>query len=491
MLLREILIEKALQPAELAKHSGKYLVMLINFIKAGTPLPIDPAFRDVYGDSIVIDKAWLPTLSSSLDSGDIAKTVPKKIDGLINGKKVMIPMSALFKGAEFTGAEGKKPYNSGHLAELFMGVCVASKFIAGGNPIKPDTVLNLINNGLATAIDGKNYTFKLTQAIKYPKGGKQDSLNFLARVPARSAEAFINQAKSGQFVSDLNAIFTSTIKYCNESSSVADSCNRVKNDPNNNQISVISDGTTDAKGTKADLTLSIDGSKVNLLSLKTYGSDTLGQYSGLGLDNLKKWFMINFGFDIMPFADKFSSKLTDEKKYANLLSLYDKVIHPYVVGLVEGQSPGKEAQIVKQFAKAANIYARGEKLEDVEIVKLDDTVSTGSYKILRFSDNLKDAMKHLDLDVKYVGGGQGRTIQIWVKPAKGEKVGRGTNKLCQFRTQKMGDSYRNYFESGPMLEELTAIDAPLTDKPVAAKLTKGANPISVGKTSRKVKAGAK
>jgi len=159
------------------------------------------------------------------------------------------------------------------------------------------------------------------------------------------------------------------------------------------------------------------------------------------------------------YKSLFDTTLPKETIYKNILKLYDDVIYPAVKSKLEDQSPGKEAQIVDQLASAANYFARGENLEDVEIVKLDDKIKEGNYKILRFSDDLREAMKHLDLEVKLVGEGQGRTIQIWVKPAPGEKIAKGSNKLCQFRTQKMGDSYRNYFESGPMLEKLTALDS--------------------------------
>jgi hypothetical protein len=97
-------------------------------------------------------------------------------------------------------------------------------------------------------------------------------------------------------------------------------------------------------------------------------------------------------------------------------------------------------------------------MEDVEIVKLDDKIKSGNYKIMRFSDDLEEAMSHLDLEAKLIDKAEGRTIQIWVKPEPGEKVAKGANRLCQFRTQKMGPGYRNYFETGAMLEKLTAIE---------------------------------
>jgi hypothetical protein len=459
MLLRELLlVEKALTPAELEKHDGKYLRILIDLINADTDLPVDPEYRASLGDTVRVDPGEVEALSTALNSGNIRATLPKKIKMYVNGKLELQPPSILFKGAEFTGAEGKKSYNAGHLAELFMGLCVSAKFFNAGDTITNEQVLDMIGH-IETQIDGKNYVFTVTRDITYPEmGSKTDSLSFLARIPARSAEAFIAMAKARKFDPDLQAIFSSAVRYVNESNSVIDSAAKVRKDKNNNQIDVISDGTSDAKGTKADLTLKVDGTKVNLLSLKTFGSDTLGQFSGLSYDNLSKWFRINFNLDISPYKEQFDPALGEKEIEKNLIKFYDDIVYPHVQKTVEDQSPGTEAEIVKQLAHAANIYARGETLEDVEIVKLSDKISDGSYKILKFSDNLKDAMLHLDLETRYVNKGEGRTIQIWVKPTEGEKVAKGANRLCQFRTQKTGGYIRNYFESGPMLEALTSTE---------------------------------
>lgn len=464
MLLRHLiqLHEKSLTPAELSKDGGKYLKTLIALIDKDepTPLPIDPSFRDKFSDSVAfINPSELASLQAALASDNIAAALPKKLKMTIGGEETMQAPGILFKGSEFTGLEGKKSYNAGHLAELFMGLSVTAKFFNLGNTITNNQLYDMIGH-IESAIEGKNYVFTIERNISYPdSGAKTDTLSFLARVPARSAEAFLEQARNRRFDGDLGAIFSSAIKYANESSSLETSCKKVREDKNNNKIDVISDGTSDAKGTKADITLLVDGSKINLLSLKTYGSDTLGQFSGLSIANLTKWFRINFNLDIAPYIDRFNpNKFSEPELYKNLLDFYDEVVHPFVVDHVEDQSPGKEAKIVEHLAHAANIYARGESLEDVEIVKLDDKVSSGSYKILKFSHNLKEAMKHLDLDVRYVGAGQSRTIQIWVKPAEGEKIVKGANRLCQFRTTKTGGYTRNYFESGPYLELLTAVE---------------------------------
>ena len=460
MFFRDIVLsEKSLTAAELIKHDGKYLRILIDLVNQDTPLPIDPSYRDRFENpTAIVDKSEIEALQAALDSGDIKKTLPKEVKMYVDGKLDLQPLSILFKGKEFTNLEGKKAYNAGHLAELFMGLAVSAKFFNIGKELTNQQVMDMIGH-IDYAVEGKNYVFTIERTITYPDmGAKSDTLSFLARVPARSAESFIEQAKKTKFDGDLQAIFSSAIKYVNESSSVSTSCEKVRKDKNNNRIDVISDGTTDAKGTKADLTLKVDGSKVNLLSLKTFGSDTLGQFSGLTLPNLTKWFKINFNLDITPYVSQFSPDLGEEQIYKNLLKFYDDIVHPYVVKTIEDQEPGKEAEIVKQLSHAANIYARGESLEDVEIVKLDDKISAGSYKVLKFSANLQEAMRHLDLDVKYVNQGNSRTIQIWAKPAEGDKIAKGSNKICQFRTSRMGGYTRNFFESGPMLEALTAVN---------------------------------
>lgn len=458
MFLRDVVIvERALTATELAKYDGKYLRILIDLAKNKVPIPVDPIHRRKYGDTIGITDDSIAELETALSSKNIQNDLPKRIMVITNDGEIPAPLGIIFKGKEFTGAADKKAYNAGHLAELFMGLCVSAKFFSLGQDITANQVrqmLDFVDNRL----DGKNYVFSMTRTIDYPElTNKSDTLNFLGRVPARSAEAFIEQSQAGKFDADLTAVLNSAVRYVNEADSVEQSTRRVRSDKNNNNIEVVSDGTTEAKGTKADLVLKVDNKKINLLSLKTFSTDTLGQFSGLTFENLYKWFTINFGIDITPYKSTFDPSRDSEEIYQDLLKLYDDVIYPEVQRRVEDQQPGKEAQIVKQLARAANIYARGEKLEDVEIVKLDDRISQGNYKILRFSDDLIQAMQHLDLETRYVGKGQGRTIQIWIKPAEGEKIAKGSNRLCQFRTQKTGGYYRNYFESGPALEVLTQV----------------------------------
>jgi hypothetical protein len=253
-------------------------------------------------------------------------------------------------------------------------------------------------------------------------------------------------------------VLNSAVKFANESGGVANACQRVRKDPNNNNIQVVSDGTSDAKGTKADMVLAVDGQKINLLSLKT-DTKTLGQKSGLEFENVQYFFATSFGIDITPYRSYLDPTLGKEKLFQNLcVELYDKIIYPQVKRMVEDQTPAREVSLIKRLSRAANIFARGDKLEDIVIVKLNDKVAAGNYKVMRYTDALEDAMKHLDLDVNYQTREGGRTIQILVKPKPGEKLGSKSNLLCQFRTQLMGDYPRNYFEVGEIMEDLVSID---------------------------------
>ena len=456
--LLNILSETALTPAELSKHGGKYLTILLQFVGNNLPVPIDPSAREIYGNHAQIDPAMIPAMQAALESDNIAGTLPKKVTLLINDKKVDAPWGAIFKGKEFTGIAGAKAYNAGHLAELIMGLCITAKFLNLGRDITTQQLMDMIGH-VSTGIQGNNYKFSWSGSINYPEAAaKNDTLTFVAIVPTRSAEAFIEQANIKKFESDLAAVLASAVRYCNESDGVQDACQKVRLDKRNNNVEVVSDGSSDAKGTKADLQLKVDGSKINLLSLKTFSTETLGQISGIGYEQLSKWFDVAFGISIAEYQGLLDPTLEREEIYKNILTvIYDQVVWPQVEKLITDQSPEREAQIVRSLARAAKFHARGEGLEEVEIVKLDDAVSSGNYKVLRFSDDLDEAMQHLDLEARYVGKGQGRTIQIWVKPSEGEKVAKGSNKLCQFRTQKMGESYRNYFEIGPMMEVLTQV----------------------------------
>lgn len=453
------LTETPLTPSELSKHGGKYLEILIQFVGNNLPVPTDPSVRKDYGDHIQIDPDMLPALEAALKSDNIKAALPKKVMAIIDGKKTTVPWGAIFKGKEFTGLAGKKAYNAGHLAELLMGMSITAKFLNLGADITMEQLHNIINN-TKVELEKNNYQFTYSSNISYPESGsKNDTLNFKAIVPPRSAEEFVKQAKQGEFGSDLMSIMSSAILYCNESQGVENACQRVRQDKNSNNIEIVSDGTTDAKGTKADLQLKVDGSKINLLSLKTFGTETLGQISGISYEQVSKWFNVAFGIDISQYRGLLDPTLPKEKIYSNLLNvIYDEVVYPQVEAMINDQSPGQEAKIVEHLAQAAKFHARGEGLEDIEIVKLDDTIKKGNYKVLRFSDDLYDAMKHFDLETRYIGKGQGRTIQIWVKPAEGEKTAKGANRLCQFRTQKMGGNYRNYFEIGPMMEQLTRVE---------------------------------
>jgi hypothetical protein len=361
-----------------------------------------------------------------------------------------------------------------------MGVAVFSKFANLGGDINAQQVLTVMSY-LQQGTQKSSYTFELTKSINYPESdSKEDTVYFKAVVPGKSAQEFVNQLAEGKLASDLIAVLNSAVRFANESGGVANACQRVRADRNNNTIQVISDGSTDAKGTKADMVLAVDGQKVNLLSLKT-NTKTLGQSSGVEFKNVQYWFVTSFGIDVTPYRGLLDSTLDGKTLFRNLcVEIYDKVVYPKVKEMVEDQGPAREVSIIERLSRAANIFARGDKLEDVVIVKLDDKVATGNYKVMRYTDNLYEAMKHLDLDVNYQTRAKGRTIQILVKPKPGEKLGRKSNLLCQFRTQLMGGYPRNYFEVGEIMEDLVSIDdrhsaarEPATREPEVRTTTQG------------------
>lgn len=446
--------EKALTPAELSKHGGKYLTVLIELIGTGVPISVDPKYRKDLGDAVEIDPSIVSALEKALaDPENIQSALPKGLP-LTNG--TVIPFGALFKGPEFTGLETKKTYNTGHLAELFMGVAVFSKFANLGGNITVENLIDVIGN-MQQGVFKQSYTFDLARDISYPEpNAKIDKLTFRALVPGKSAQSFINQLRSGDITQDLRNVMSSAVLFANSSQGVQNACQRVREDLGSNDIQVVSDGSSDAKGTKADMVLKIDGQKINLLSLKT-DSPTLGQFSGFEYENIFKFFNIGLGIDISKFQDLLNPEYKKTTLLNNLFDIYDQYVYPTVARNLANHDPEHEENIVKRLAAGANIFARGESLEDVEIVKLDDKVASGNYKVMKYSDSLYEAMRELDLKVDLIRGEKSRTLKIMVRPAESTKK-RQSNLLCQFRTQLMGGYPRNYFEVGNIMEDLVTID---------------------------------
>lgn len=464
MRATEFLNEAGLEQSELAKHGGKYLDILVTLASAG-PVEVTPEKRVKYGNVVTLTTATVDALNLTKTSG--APLPPKPefsyIDPVSNQPKQEFgSWGALYKSSKFTALSGKKEYNAGHLNELITGFAVTRKFLAIDNPITTAQVLELMKQATTSVnqkdgVKSTSIRFDLTTKVNYDSG-KEDDLSFVGVVPSMSAESFIKFLSKGTLPGDLNSLLASSVKFVNEAQSVKEAIETVKADPNNNRIDVTSDGTSDAKSTKADLKLLIDGSEKVLLSLKTSSTDTIGQISGLSFTNLKTFFEKGFNLNINTdeYRDWFDATKTKEEVTQNLFKLYDTIFNS-IKAQIENHTPGAETAIVKQLAAAANYFARGDKNEAVDVVKLDDNIGQGNYKILRFSDNLYDAMKLLTLKAKLIGKGQGRTIQILVQPDPSVVELKGSDKLCQFRSQVMGGYMRNYFEIGPMMIKLTQI----------------------------------
>jgi len=489
----EQLNENGLPAGVLVSDSNgtKYLEILVAKMRAKQPLALNAGVTSKLGFNATEAYAtpestaeWVSALERAKQSR-LGLVLPKKIQVTFKGQKgtFQIVPGNLYKTSDYTGRETvgggvSKDYNAGHLNELIMSLAVTAKFLNQGKPITNEQLLAMASHSATeTVIDPKTkkpkgIKFTLERIVKYDNpNSKSDRVNMSALIPNASAQSFIRQMNTNTLGADILSLFASAIKYANLAPTVKTACDVAREDPNNNLIEVISEGTETAKSTKADLTLKIDGdspeqAKKNLLSLKTTSSDTLGQISGVKFENVSLWFKTNFGIDVSQYKQDFDPALGKETLFQNLLKIYDD-IYPAVEQEVENQSPKKEAAIVKRFAAAANFYARGQSMEDVEIVKLDDSTTEGNFKILRFSDSLYDAMRYLDLETRFKNEGNNRTIQIWVKPAPGVKVPRGANRLCQFRTTRTGGYPRNYFETGPMLEALTEVTIEPTEPAVA------------------------
>ena len=182
--------------------------------------------------------------------------------------------------------------NLGNVSEIILGCAVAAKFEKQGQEI---SVEDLTNVGQRLA-EGKG------QLVA--KAGK-DSLSFKATVPFTDRKAFysfVGKDSKGKTLADynvpsstiakLNRYVESAVVYANTSKRVNNAVTQAQQDKRKNQVDVISDGgeKENQNITKVDLKILLDGTNINLLSVKAGNVAQFGQVTGHNFENLNEFF---------------------------------------------------------------------------------------------------------------------------------------------------------------------------------------------------------
>ena len=458
----ELLKEGNLTHAELGKHYGRYLGMFIDKINNAEPFEVsNPDKRLELGDQVVLDKSSINVILQAYfgqnkipSSDEIEADSGGKIKPLANPNKVelktqtgsSITIGALRKPAEFGSAKG---FNTGQIAEGAIGAAVVARFVKREKPITPEDVVDIIRQLGDGEESGKN----LKGGLNVTSGN--DSVYFNLVLPKGDYNALYGGVSKEKMHPDMQGVINSSTEFAN-SSAVSTALEKIIADTGPNKVSINSDGASDQTGTKADLFLDIDGTTVNLLSLKAGDVKQFGQGSGYTYDKLDGFFKDTFGVGVAKqYEDELDGK--DPREAFTIIHEVYASIAQALQAELSGHNIPTEARFVERLYKGINQHAtRGD--DSVTMVVLKKTPNAPGFTELQFGKALQDAMENTNLTVDYKTPGQGSAIiDILGEPMGGGKPQLLVRTRGNFKSEGKG-YVRNIVEMGPLLKTLAKIE---------------------------------
>jgi len=474
MRFYEFLAEAELSPKEMLKHYGKYSAALIKMIAAGKEIAVDPTRVKAVGaekiyikpteaerfKQVVFGKADPDDPESLNVKGDnIEPADPNgfqnfrfEVDTEKSGVKIdRVLMSYLHKSTDIKGGKG---FNTGDVAEGFLGAAVAAKFIKRNDgDVNAQDVMKVISEMRVDEM-GKNKLGTYTTQVA------EDSLVFKVSLNKISFEAMHDAARSGKFHPDMKGLLNSSIAYANKDEGVVAANQRIIEDRGTNKVLVESDGVGDQTGTKADLFLTIDNEKVNLISLKAGSVKQFGQASGFSYKNVDGFFESTFGVNV---NDKYIEKMQDGTPQENFEII--KTIYKDMAGQIKKELAGNtdnEFTFLQRLYKGIRYHATRND-DNVQLVILSTSVKSSGYDKLQFNKELEQALQQYDLDVPLQESPP--VLRIFGNPVgqAAQQLG-GDNMLLQLRSNLKSEGrgfVRNIVEMGSLLKKLAKVQQSL------------------------------
>ncbi len=288
--------------------------------------------------------------------------------------------------------------NRGDVAEALMGAAVCATFAT--RPHTPITVAHIdtyLDKVLKTVSLSDNFN------VKNLNTKVEDSITFSVSLPTK-ALAFIKEPDNRKLVKDL---YSSTLSYVNGNRDLQVKAAELYKDSNRNDIVVSSAGTLNQKGTKADITVLIDGKKqTKQISLKVAGGDQFAQFSGAKWETQLNLFTEGLGLNISSAKDQFNKALesydadarfTDrgESTKAMMKYLKDAAAISYKAAARSLETKVNDSDFKKTLAE---FITKGATLNDpdIELVKLGG----GLAKSQSFGDKFIETIQGMDLSVR-------------------------------------------------------------------------------------------
>lgn len=376
-----------------------------------------------------------------------------------------LKLTNIHKDEKIKGA--LKP-NLGNVSEIILGCAVATKFEKQGKEISVDDLISM-GQRLAEA-----------KGLLTAKAGK-DSLTFKATVPftdRKAFYAFVGRDSKGKSLEDyqvkavtinkLKSYVKSAVAYANTSKRISTAISQAQQDNRNNQVDVISDGgeKENQNVTKVDLKILLDGTNINLLSVKAGNVAQFGQVTGHNFENLNEFFQTTLGITL---SDGVKKKFVDIPKGTQgphaLESKERNFEKAFYAGYSEALKQTKalastnQPQLIKQIYEGL-LYHLTKHEAGVEMVILNPT-SKKAFSELSFGPEFKAAVEQLNLQVIEKHTDTAYYIEIYGFPATNfsKKALGGTKEKLVYLWSSIRDGViRNRVGMGNLLKSIADIE---------------------------------
>ena len=482
--------ETGLAHAQITKDYGNYLDQLINFIANGDEVELEGPSVKRFGTSVTFEKSeaikltkayygqdTIPDDKTNLEvTGQRNLIVPlgdyKNLRLTIQGTEDTVPLGDVHKSDKFKGGKG---FNSGDVGEAFLGAAATAKFRSPTVDITEEDVINVLKSmKLSTAektLKGEVWTEVNLGPHNIPNSDA-DELYFKLVLNRTSFTAINKAIKSGKWHPDMVGLNRSAVMWANTDDIVTEAVKTIIKNGVKNKVQVLSDGTMDQKGTKADLFLTVepyppgsDDGTINLLSAKAGDVKQFGQESGNTYEIFHKYFQNIFGVDI---PDTWIDQLSSDDGKANypILQKIYKEVYNELQNELAGNTK-KEVAFIERLYKGITHFATNNDPK-VSMVILKTTPNVPGYKKLFFGPELYEAMKQFDLRITYQPNPP--WIHVYGIPvgtdAKEELTGKEL--LVQIRSNLKGEGskgyLRNIIEMGGLLKHIADVKYKIEQK---------------------------
>lgn len=401
----------------------------------------------------------------------------------IEEKEFPARVTQIFKDERITGV--LKP-NMGDIAEAVLGCAVTAKFEKRGAEITVDDAIEVgrrvaDSNGEIIGTTGKD---QLYFKVSIPFISKKAFYAFLGKdSKGKSLKDYnIPDAKIEQFKSYLK----SAVEYANTSKKVASALQKTYEDRRKNKVDVISDGGEKANQsiTKVDLKVLVDGTSINLLSIKAGAVSQFGQVAGYNYEHLAEFFATTIGLKLSnvvkkKFVEVPKGMRGDEAlklKMKNYTSAF-KSAYNEVYKQLNAMSKNDPAGLIKRvYAGTLFHLTRGE--AGVEMVILEPS-SKKAFSELSFGPEFRKALNQLQLHVAEAHTATDYYIHVYGIPKTdaARKVFKDKEKLITLRSRiEDKKNFRNVIGMGPLLKSLADIEK-IIQQPAKVPATK-ARPVA-------------